>query len=346
MMSTRGKRTLFRVLVIAGALVISILGAELALRKLSPTYRRLHDPPYPFFQKHPTLGHSLIPGYAGNATWGIEFRVNGLGFRGPEIIREKAPGTYRALILGDSNAMGSGLAEESLAGARLSEKLAAGFPRRKIEVINAGVGGYDIGHERRLLEEEGLSLSPDAVAVIVCLNDVPGVSSADLINPLRDLPVPGKHWLVEHSGLAITIQSLYNRIGLADQDGPPAILLAERDPSTVDRIDRGFESFGKELGRMVDLTRQMNVGLVLVLVPHAAQFDDPRARFIPQKRIGGMCQELGASFVDMAPDFAALPQLPYFFPDPVHPSPRGHELIAERIMRALSNLPPARPGSP
>ena len=111
-------KALFRFLVLALALAISLVFAELILRKFSPTYIRLHSPPHPFLKAHPTRGWAMIPGYRGR-DWQVDFRVNALGFRGLEIAREKPPGVFRLLVLGDSIAMGVGLPDNLVLSARL-----------------------------------------------------------------------------------------------------------------------------------------------------------------------------------------------------------------------------------
>jgi lysophospholipase L1-like esterase len=333
-MTPSRKKKVFAGAVAALSLVVALIGAELGARGVSATYRRMHDPPRPFFVQHPTRGWALKPGYDSDEVWGFRFRVNGLGFRGPEVEREKGPATYRVLLLGDSIVMGAALPEAVLVSSQLEKMLAESWPERRSEVLNAGVGGYGIKEEKDLLLSDGLALAPDAVVLVSCLNDVPGVEITDLVNPLRDLPVPGKKWLTAHSALALVIQDLYNRIGLKS-GAPPAWLAPERDPATVERLDRGWKQFGADLKIMADASRARGIKFMVLLVPHAAQFEDPGRRFLPQQRLAALCAELNLPFLDLAPAFASQSRLPYILPDPVHPSPQGHQLMAERIAAAL-----------
>ncbi len=321
------------------AVVVSLTAAELVARRISPTYRRMHDPPHAFIMHHPERGWAMVPGWRGRP-WGVDFRVNSLGFRGPEITRQKPARTFRVLVLGDSIAMGSGLPENVLVSSRLQEMLEAARPGLHAQVINAGMPGYDVEQERVLLLDQGPALDPDAVVLIACVNDVPNVSIADLVNPLRDLPVPGKIWLTDHSALALMVQGLYDGIGLTGDSALWEKLRADRDPATIRRIEQGWSDYAGELGRMADLCRGRHVPFIVVLVPHAAQFEDPRRRFIPQHRMAAICSKLDVPFIDLAPAFASLPSLPYIFPDPVHPGPRGHEVMAGKIMESLERYLP------
>jgi len=339
-MSRRTRRIGFGILAAGLALALALAASEFALRKLSPTYRRLHSPPFPFFVPHDSRGWALRPGYQSREVWGFEFRVNRLGFRGPELEEKKPDGVYRVLVLGDSVVMGAALPEEALAASKLAELLSAAHPGRKIEAINGGVGGYDIKEERQLLLEDGLQLSPDAVVLVFCVNDVPGVGIGEQVNPLRDVWAPGKAWLVKESALALFIQSLYEQIGLKREGRLSDRLAADRSPSTQARIDQGWREYESELGQMVKAGEAQGAGFVLVAVPHAAQFIDQRKRFLPQKRLAAMARRLNIAFIDLAPDFAAQASLPYVFPDPVHPNANGQKIMAERIAQVLNPLVP------
>ncbi len=332
-MSVPGKRSIFAASAILLGLCLSVLFAELLARRVSPTYRRMHDPPHPFFKEHPTRGWELVPGYDGREVWKVRFRVNSLGFRGPAPDHGLGE-SFRVLVLGDSIAMGSGFPEEVIVSSRLERLLESKYPGRKFDVLNAGIAGYDIEEERLLLQEEGLALRPDAVALIACLNDIPGTSPADHVNPLRDLPVPGKKWLLQNSALAMLARSLYHRMGI-ESGRAPYFLRAESDPETMARIESGWEEFRRHLLAMTKQSRDAGAVFILVLVPHAAQFEDARERFLPQARMAKICKELGVEFIDLAPVFSSSPMLPYIAPDPVHPGPAGHRVMAELIAESL-----------
>jgi lysophospholipase L1-like esterase len=99
-------------------------------------------------------------------------RINGEGLRaGASIRRPKPPGVFRILLLGDSQTFGWGLDDADTLGARLASEL-----RRpdapEVEVVNAGVPGYNTGQEAAFLRARGLDQEPDCVMVLFIDNDL------------------------------------------------------------------------------------------------------------------------------------------------------------------------------
>lgn len=88
--------------------------------------------------------------------------VNSLGFRGPEIAREKGD-RFRIVALGESTTMGVTLEAEDRPWPEVLEGLIRermpGSP--PVEVINAGVAGYTLEDGLVRLEEDVLPLKPD-----------------------------------------------------------------------------------------------------------------------------------------------------------------------------------------
>ena len=87
--------------------------------------------------------------------------------------KQKSKNIYRVIILGGSTVFGDGA--ESIEG-NLSTKLRYELSNntnleKEIEIINAGVGGYDSGNEFMYLYTELLSFNPDLVIVYNGWND-------------------------------------------------------------------------------------------------------------------------------------------------------------------------------
>jgi lysophospholipase L1-like esterase len=336
----RGKKRFgLPALVLIASLLVSLALAETIARRFSPTFARLHGAPQPFVRPHPERNWELIPGYVGDPSWGATLRINALGLRGPEFPLAKPPGVARILMLGDSIVMGSGLSEGVLVDRKLEAELRRLRPDLRLQAINGGVAGYGVREERLFLEQQGLPLRPDAVVLVTCWNDVPGVSPGEVVNPRRDLPIPGKDWLCAHSALALMIRSLYEGLGL--ESGRFAALEADRHPATRARLEAGWRQYEAELAAMAADCRGHGALFLIAAAPHAAQFVDARRRFEPQQRLAAWTAGQGIPFIDLAPAFAAEPRLPYVFPDPIHLNPRGHELMAEVIAPRLAPLLPA-----
>jgi hypothetical protein len=97
-------------------------------------------------------------------------RINSRGLREREIPYEKAPGTIRVLVIGDSNVAGFEVAEDETFS-RVTESVLRerGYA---IEFVNAGHRGYGTDQSLLLLMDEGLKYHPDLVLYFWSDNDV------------------------------------------------------------------------------------------------------------------------------------------------------------------------------
>jgi hypothetical protein len=112
----------------------------------------------------PELGWSLKPGAeAWSKATGlkVKYAINSLGYRGPEVSREKPQGTFRIVVLGDSHAFGFGIPE----GQRFSNLLQGYF--KNLEVVNLAVSGYGLDQMLLRLKRDGFPLKPDLVICYV-----------------------------------------------------------------------------------------------------------------------------------------------------------------------------------
>jgi len=97
-------------------------------------------------------------------------RTNSLGFRGPEWSKEKPANTYRIALLGDSLTFGYGLSYQETYGEILARLLNRQLGRQ-VEVLNFGVNGYNSFQELAVLRRYVLGYHPDAVILLITIND-------------------------------------------------------------------------------------------------------------------------------------------------------------------------------
>lgn len=155
--------------------VLGLLSLELgtrAVRLRRPTLqtggdRRLwvYDATKGWFHRPGDAGRAYVSGPDAGLV-----HINALGLRGPEVPLEKAPGSRRVVVFGDSFVFGLGVDEEHLMTAHLQRFLTA-TQGRPVEVVNAGVAGYATDQELILFRELGPRLRPDLVILVMCDND-------------------------------------------------------------------------------------------------------------------------------------------------------------------------------
>jgi hypothetical protein len=102
----------------------------------------------------------------------VRVRTNAFGLRDRERAREKPPGVFRILSLGESTTFGDKLEQTENYSYRLEDRLNAdpGLGRR-VEVWNCGIPSYSSYQSLRWLELDGLGFQPDLVLFYHEMND-------------------------------------------------------------------------------------------------------------------------------------------------------------------------------
>ncbi len=119
---------------------------------------------------HTSLYHpnSRIPMELMSVPYLVE--TNSLGFRGPEITKEKPPGITRIVSLGDSITDGFLVDNPDTYPVLLEGQLrASGYT---VEVVNAARGGSSIDREYWILRHYVADLKPDVVVLTYVANDI------------------------------------------------------------------------------------------------------------------------------------------------------------------------------
>jgi hypothetical protein len=134
-------KVLSNVLLFLGAVLISIVLAELVTRTLFPQVMEPH--PRGLFLADPELGFVLAPSQASfhsNPEYHVRVETNAIGLREREL-GPKGPGEYRLIVLGDSFTFGVGVEVDQVFTRWIENHLReAGLSHTVI--VNAGVGGY------------------------------------------------------------------------------------------------------------------------------------------------------------------------------------------------------------
>lgn len=175
----RARRIFVRVLC---ATILCLLAAETALRGI--TWARgwtsnCYAPQLSMYQADPKLGFGgLRPGYRlRSGVTAVD--VNSMGFRGPEIAPRKPSGTYRIFIAGGSSVFGYLVRNEETSSVQLQQLLEDRLPGRSVEVINAGVPGYNTMHTLVRFVYRIRPLEPDLLVYYQGFNDLGYITRID-----------------------------------------------------------------------------------------------------------------------------------------------------------------------
>ena len=261
--------------------------------ELRPAY--LDSPEDRAFEPHPYLLYTPKPGYrrAGEGAGAREFAHGPLGFRAPEVPRDKAAGVLRIACVGGSSTYGTGPTTDARTWpARLAEFLASVRTEGEVEVLNAGVPAWTSFECLTSLAFRVLPMSPDVVLFYLSTNDAESAlwpaPTADNAHYRRVWPTfrpsPLERTL-ERSILYLAwrryfTDHLTQRADLGYQskrlpEGPAGERLARFEAPALDGPlpEQGFENFRRNLVSMVALARAH--GAQPVLLTQGIWSEDP-----------------------------------------------------------------------
>lgn len=349
-----------KLLLACGSALLCVLGFELALRVAGyDPFGDLLDGRELILRESgdPELGYELTPNSEGFA-WGAEVKVNSFGFRDREYEVDKPPGTHRIAVIGDSITFGNFLPLE----ATFPERLEQAFRRHRmrVEVLNLGVGGYDLLQEVAFLRRVGLQFDPDEVIVGYCMNDV-GVVSANrryvrrarsygaplyrlrilqFVRSRLDVLEAKRAWLASGSGGE---EESRDAAGSPDFVGDARLRERMREieaqvsshpdhhrvlswyasPRRIGKLRAGFQ-------RLKTLSDEHGFGVSVLIVPFVGE--DMAAYRVAYDIVALEARRNGFDVIEALQEFvdagAARVELE---PLPTHPNELGHRLIAEKL---------------
>ncbi|MBW2273975.1 MAG: hypothetical protein JRG96_11940 [Deltaproteobacteria bacterium] len=369
-MSASGQAPLrHRILLSAASLALTLLLLELGLRLFAPVPRFSEDNMY--FAPDPHTGYRLAPNGRGTFHNGIPANANRLGHRDDDPKQPKPEDELRILVVGDSFTVGRNVRRAEAYPQRLEARLRAA-EREPVDVLNAGVGGWNPFQYAQYLDHYGAALESDLVIVGFFVGNDTLVRDANpdaLMTAVLGRRVP------RHSGAASPLLSvrvfLYKHSQLAR-------LLMNRAPVEFDFARDDCRDFSqrfisiqtqravanhraaadlaggdlrrslRQLSRMAAATRRLEIPLLVVLIPDESQINPhlqqrlraelPDLHFDfdqPQPLIGHWLSDRGIPFLDLLPAFRRDSRCLYM--NDAHWTPEGHEFAARRIAEHLAS---------
>lgn len=263
--------------------VLTLGGAEVGLRvRRDRIAAHLPDPP-PVdgrFQSDRLLAYTNKPNinYTSESRRHLTFHYsnNSLGLRGDETGRTPAPGTQRVIVVGGSTVYGALDDQTDTLPVELEQILRERYGAT-VEVLNAGVPGYESLREAAYTKADLLDLQPDVVVVMDGLNDVfygsleewPSQIAEDQLRIIGDGRLPElsqtidqtmfPHGLIEHQAtmLARTARMEFFPLVL-HRSSPPAPRIAN---------ERVEDLHAAAVGRIVEYARSQGARTVAALQP-------------------------------------------------------------------------------
>jgi lysophospholipase L1-like esterase len=213
--------------------------------------------------KHPVANPQLSFAHVPNGhafLMGVDVKTNSQGLRDFEYPFEKAPGTYRIMLLGDSTTFGWGVRQEDTAAKFLERKLNRHLPSgyNKVEVINTGVGNYDTVQEVTYYETLGKAFHPDLVVLVFFINDP------------EPVPVEKKGFLIDRSYLIAFTTNRFDGILRRTGKRPD---WKQYYASLYDDDKPGFQACKQALQSLASSTRSNRAQVLVALLPELHQIN-------------------------------------------------------------------------
>ena len=347
---------MLRNLSLLGAILVALLlvleGAARLVWPVPPTWIQ----PQTRHRLSPLLGWVLPPGSTESFTIDAPVHVNSLGLRDDEIPLAKPAGERRVLALGDSFTFALGVRFEDLYVQQLERLLAARHPGERIQVINAGIAGYNTRQELIQLLAQGLPLSPDVITIGFYFNDLignqeplPDLATTPLYDPKAPKDVSGlQHalpsWIRDRLRQSVLLYQVVIRSKMLAQSFRPADddysrvqrALLEGDAQTLEPY---WSATAARLLEIAAVAREHDIPVVLLAFPMENQMKLPMPASVWSDRLREIWAPTGMPFVDVEPAYKAAlaagnnPFLPY----DLHPSALGMQIAAEQLFEAIES---------
>jgi len=268
--------------------------------------------------------------------------INSLGFRGPEIPAEKGT-AYRIVALGEPTTFGLTLAREDRPWPELLEQMIRERlkPRRRVQVINAGIPGFRLDQNLRRLRRDILPLKPDVVI------SYHGINAFDMLCDAVPFAPGARAPAYKHRPIRLLADVEYRLRLLRFQRRQPRHELP-RPTTPIDPLETPYARSYKEL---IQVTQTNHIRLVLA--NYSLAVNDPNdAALIEFYQVGYPAAqwEIEANRVhsiivqklaEQHPEVCFVDTHPHLdgehdkFIDFVHFAPAGDEQMAETFFAAL-----------
>lgn len=255
------------------------------------------------------LGHEHRPNSSA-FLMGVENKINSDGLRDKEYKLETS--NRRIIFLGDSLTFGWGVKQEHIFANLIEEKLNMNSSET-VEILNFGIGNYNLYREFLQFKEKGLKYNPDEVVLFFFIND------AEVLSQASDS-------LLQYSQLATLLWSKFKVFG---------------SKSTT----KGFKEYYKDqfkgegwtllessLKKLNSLCLANGIELKIVLLPELHNLKEYPFEN-EHKMVINLANSLNIKSFDTTRYFdSSINPMDYWVaPDDAHPNAKAHKVISDVI---------------
>ncbi len=264
-------------------------------------------------REHSFLRFRLRPNL--NKNWnGNAFTTNRLGYRSPDVVSPKPKGVYRIVVIGSSNTMGQGVADEDVFVRKFERWLndrQNGLGKR-VEVVNLAVSSDAPSQQTYRLAVDAAKLEADWI-----LNDATFFDMSLEARHLRDIFAKGLE--IPFPRLVDALSNAHVRLE-DPMDLVESKLMRSIEP-VLASIYAGFAAEAKKLG----------APMTILLLPRA---DKASSNPNLKRLFKTLSEENGLEFFDLSDSFRDLaPENFRAAPWEKHPSRLGHQRIFEELRK-------------
>jgi hypothetical protein len=250
---------------------------------------------------------------------------NSLGMRDREYDKLKPANTYRIVLLGASNDMGTGVKDDQTYENLVEDNLNSRVPDARYsryEILNLSVAGDSILQRVLRLEQEGVEFQPDTAMLSVTAVDEQFIASH-----LRKALVRGIEPSAEYRDV---VQSVIRRAGVNGK--MPAMMIERRlQPYFTELCRWSFQRFAQQCA-------QRGVRPIVIYRPAPADFSGQESA--ARSKMLGMARSAGLEVIDLSPAFDSVVDRSSLilakWDD--HTTSLGHRLLADELYKDLVPL--------
>jgi hypothetical protein len=332
----KNKNLLLNIGLLILVLIICFVVLEIATRIIWDD--NLTDYPPDIYQSDENLGYKYTHNFQGSFISQdgkeLSFSTNSKGLRDEEHSYEKEDDIIRILTLGDSVTFGAGVSLNESYTKILEKDLKDSG--RNVEIINTGVGGYELDQEYIYYVSEGYKYNASIVLYGIVLNDIQQVNISKVMQEKQNIN--------QKSGFRIFIRDhcksckfIYSVIKNSQENRDEYNQLYFESIYSYWENESLYGRYEKELFSLKEEVEKNGGKLVLVVFPYTEQFVNSQDfGNLPQEKLKEFANQNNLVLVDLKDDLDSSEYLShYLVKDDVHPNSEGHKISAEKIYKEL-----------